>query len=170
MVELSYMTFSGQERVWWCSVLPILSSFIPINSFHMETEASWGDTVSRAAITSTPWKSETTYARGISSLCVSSFLPHGESEDCALSSYIIFYPRIWRMNGEQETLIIKDHHVNVEQEAQEPSKHKDLRVWDWDAWESPLGTCIYLSEISGTGRGGIPALHRYFDKTILDCI
>jgi hypothetical protein len=60
--------------------------------------------------------------------------------------------------------------VHVKQEAQEPSEHKELRIRGWDGWESPLRTCIYLSEISGTGRGGIPALHRYFDKTVLDCI
>jgi hypothetical protein len=36
------------------------------------------------------------------------------------------------MNGEQETLIIEDHHVHVKQEAQEPSEHKELRIRGWD--------------------------------------
>jgi hypothetical protein len=169
MLELSYVVFSGQERVWWCSVLPILSSFIPINSFHVETEGTKRGTVSRAAITATPWTTATRDAKGISSLCVSSFLPHGETEDCALSSPIIFHPRIWRVNGEQETLTIKDHNVHMEQEAQQPREHKHLRVRGWDGWEIPPGTCIYLSEISSTGRGGIPGLHRFFHKMIPDC-
>jgi hypothetical protein len=41
MVELSLVAFSGQERVWWCCVLPIFSSFIPMNSFQVETEGTW---------------------------------------------------------------------------------------------------------------------------------
>jgi hypothetical protein len=36
------------------------------------------------------------------------------------------------MNGQQETLTIKDHNVHMEQEAQQPSEQKDLRVRSWD--------------------------------------
>jgi hypothetical protein len=52
---------------------------------------NWGDTASRAAIRATPWTSATKNARGFSSLCVTLFFHHGESEACALSSPVIFH-------------------------------------------------------------------------------
>jgi hypothetical protein len=36
------------------------------------------------------------------------------------------------MNGEQGNLIIKDHNMHVEDEAQQYREHKDLRVRGWD--------------------------------------
>jgi hypothetical protein len=57
---------------------------------------------------------------------MSFFLPHGDSGTCALSTPGIFHPWTSRINGEKETLTIKDPSVRVKQEAQ-LMEHRDLK-------------------------------------------